>query len=189
MTARANHEFPASRNGDWIVTYSGCKFWPCDPLPEEVHIADIAHHLSMICRFTGAVREFYSVAQHSILCSRIVPECDAKWGLLHDATEAYIADVSRPVKPYLSNYESLERQLHSVIADRFGLPQKIPPSIHKADDILVCTERRDLLGPGPSWGQWANDVRLLEKRIIAIPPQEAERLFLERFTELFPEEP
>lgn len=175
------------RLGDWITTYSGRTFYPCDPIADEIHIEDIAHALSMTCRFTGHCREFYSVSQHSFMASYIVPPEDAKWGLLHDASEAFLADVSRPVKPYLENYIDLERQLMRVIAKRFDLPWPMPPSIKHADDVLVCTERRDLLNPGPDWGDWTKDVPLLDDKIIPLCPFAAKMAFLSRFKELFGE--
>jgi 5'-deoxynucleotidase YfbR-like HD superfamily hydrolase len=176
------------RNGDWVQTFSGQKFWPCDPLDSEIHIVDVAHHLSLLCRFTGATRAFYSVAQHSTLCSRIVPAADAKWGLLHDASEAYLADIARPVKPFLSNYRALERALMVEVAVRFHLPWPMPPAIHHADDVLALTERRDLLNPGPEWGDWTKGLWLLEEAIVPLAPAAAEREFLARYEELFAEE-
>ena len=80
----------SERRGDWIQTYLGIQFWPLDPRPEEVMLFDIAHSLSNMCRFTGHCREFYSVAQHSVIVSQNVPREDAAWGLLHDASEAYM---------------------------------------------------------------------------------------------------
>jgi hypothetical protein len=137
----------------WIATFTGRKFWPCDPQPEDICIEDVAHALSMLCRYTGHVREFYSVAQHSYMVSQIVPLEDAKWGLLHDASEAYLNDISRPVKPALSNYRELEETLMKMVAERFGLPWPIPDSIHHADKVMLATERRDLL-PCPADHHW-----------------------------------
>ena len=109
-----------NRKGDFIQTFTGRMFWPIDPQPDEVDIEDIAHALSNVCRFCGHTREFYSVAQHSVLVSEIVPAAFALEGLLHDATEAYISDVARPVKPYLTNYKEIEINLYRAIAKRFN---------------------------------------------------------------------
>src|SRR5271165_7548492 len=89
-----------NRKGDWIQTYTGRVMYPLDPRPEEINIIDIAHALSNLCRFTGHVRTFYSVAEHSVRVSQHCDPKDALWGLLHDASEAYLADMSRPMKRY-----------------------------------------------------------------------------------------
>lgn len=175
------------RKGEWLITFTGKKFWPCDPRPEEIDITDIAHHLSLICRFTGASKCFYCVGDHSIRASEIVPKKDALWGLLHDASEAYIADVSRPVKPFLNNYQALEEQLMGAVSIRFGLPWPMPDSIHHADDVLVLTERRDLLAHGPDWGEWTRGIELLEEPIMPRTPKQTEKDFLSRFDLLMTE--
>jgi hypothetical protein len=170
-----------------MTTFTGGVFWPIDPRPEEINIQDIAHHLSLICRFTGAVKSFYSVAQHSVLCSRMVSierDDDARWGLLHDASEAYLADVARPVKPHLYNYRVLESRLARAVAERFGLQFPIPKSVHLADDMLLCGERRDLLPDGPGW-EWAKSIPPLRFTIVPWEPDVAEAEFLKRFEELF----
>ncbi len=172
------------RSGDWIQTFTGIAFYPMDPRPEDIDIRDIAHALSMMCRFTGHIREFYSVATHSVLCSRIVPESDAMWGLLHDASEAYIADIARPVKPYLTNYKTVESKIMKAVAERFSLPWPMPESIHAADDVLVCTERRDLMGSGPEWGSWCDNVTLLDYPVECESPLVAKTRFLDRFLAL-----
>src|SRR4051812_6540197 len=86
------------QKGDWMQTISGKAFFPLDPRPADVDIQDIAHALAFQCRFGGHVKEFYSVAEHSVRVSLICAHEDAKWGLLHDATEAYLSDIVRPVK-------------------------------------------------------------------------------------------
>src|SRR5690242_11754504 len=86
------------RRGDWMQTYTGRRFWPLDPRVDDIDIGDIAHHLSLVCRFAGACREFYSVAQHCVGVSYVCDPKDALWGLLHDAAEAYVGDMVRPLK-------------------------------------------------------------------------------------------
>src|SRR5665213_153577 len=86
------------RIGNWMQTYTGKQYWPCDPRPEEVFIIDIAHALSQMCRYSGHCIHFYSVAEHSVLLSRYASTLETKkWSLLHDASEAYITDIIRPV--------------------------------------------------------------------------------------------
>jgi hypothetical protein len=136
-------------NTDWIQTYSGGQFWPLDPRAEEVEIADIAHALSNMCRFTGHVKEFYSVAQHSVLVAELVPTEHKLWALLHDASEAYLHDLPRPLKrsqPFGALYKGHEARLMEVICEKFGLPAEEPPCVKDADTRLLMTERRDLMG-------------------------------------------
>ena len=173
----------------WIQTYTGKAFWPLDPLPDDVDIRDIAHHLSMICRFAGATREFYSVAQHSVLVSRNVPTEDALWGLLHDATEAYMIDLPRPIKRHndLRLYRLAEDRLMDCLANHFGLVGKIPMSVHDADKQALWTERRDLLGPcDRRWDAWEHEIaaKAWVDPIESWRPAVAERLFLDRYEEL-----
>jgi uncharacterized protein len=90
------------RNGAWIQTVTGKQFWPMDAQPEEVDIEDIAHALSLPCRFNGHCKQFYSVAEHSIHVSRVVSNENAARGLLHDAAEAYLSYIPQPVKRELT---------------------------------------------------------------------------------------
>lgn len=87
-----------SQDNSWIQTFSGRQFFPLEPRVEDVCIEDIAHGLSNLCRYAGHCECFYSVAQHCLLVSRVVPREHALRGLLHDASEAYLIDVPRPIK-------------------------------------------------------------------------------------------
>lgn len=167
----------SERRGDWISTFSGTKYWPADPRPEDVSITDIAHALSMVCRFAGHCREFYSVAEHSVLVSQVVPEEFALLGLLHDAAEAYIGDVSRPLKGSLPDYRRLEARNWEAISIAFDLPL-IPPIIHVADNAVLFAERAVLLPNSPAWG-WSHAAAKVE--IEALPPAFAKQRFLDRF--------
>lgn len=140
-------ESPA-RVGDWILTASGVEFWPLDPRANDIVVWDIAHSLSNMCRFTGHCRQFYSVAQHSLLVASIVAPEDRKWALLHDASEAYLTDLPRPLKRYSvmgEEYRRIEAKLMAVICERFELPAECPESVKRADNILLATEKRDLM--------------------------------------------
>lgn len=166
----------------WIQTAGGKQFFLDRPRSEDVDIDDIAHALSRLCRFTGHVRRFYSVAQHSVLVSYVCDPADALVGLLHDATEAYIGDVSSPLKSLLPEYRVIEGRVWAAVAERFGLPAELPESVKHADAVLLATEKRDLLGPPPaSWGQWPDPLD------VVIEPWSsdwARRDFLARFQEL-----
>jgi uncharacterized protein len=176
---------PEVRKGDWIQVFSGGKFYPLDPRPNEIDIIDIAHALSNICRFTGHSSEFYSVAQHSVLVSQHVqaPE-NALWGLLHDAAEAYICDLARPVKrmPQLDPYVAIEDAILKVITHKFGLPLDEPMDVKTTDALLLRTEARDLHLITPEWNHYY--IKPLDMIIKPLLPKEAEKLFLDRFNEL-----
>jgi len=142
---------PTKRTGDWCQTYTGEVYWPLDPRPEEVHMEDIAHALSMQCRFNGHCKYFYSVAQHSVFCALAVsPEAKA-WALMHDAAEAYLHDLPRPLKPFLEGYGELEEKNLFCIAKRFGLIWPIPKHIHdeikEVDLRMLATEKAHLMQP------------------------------------------
>jgi hypothetical protein len=171
-----------TRVGDWIQTYSGRQFWPLDPRVEDVHLEDIAHALSNVCRYTGHVREFYSVAEHSVHVSWSCEPEDALWGLLHDASEAYLADMARPVKQNMPVYVAAERLVMRAICERFGLDPVEPPSVKVADNVLLFTEKRDLMSECVV--PWCWSVEPLAYVIEPWSPKEAKRRFLERFTEL-----
>ncbi len=167
------------RRGDWIETATGIQFWPLDPKPEDICVWDIAHALSNMCRFTGHCREFYSVAQHSVLVASIVPEQDRKWALLHDAAEAYLIDLPRPIKRYSAlgaEYRQIEARIMQVICERFGLSAECPESIKQADDIALATEKRDLM---PNTGKpWEGLPDPLTETIKPLSPREARSLFM-----------
>lgn len=106
------------RVGNWMLTYSGKKFYPLDPHADEICIEDIAHALSMICRYNGHSRKFYSVAEHCTIMSLDGFPGDPRWRLMHDATEAYICDVIRPLKSSLMGYDHIEWRLREIIGQR-----------------------------------------------------------------------
>jgi len=170
------------RIGDWIQTQGGKRFYPLRPLPEDVDIEDIAHALSMLCRYGGHCDRFYSVAQHSYLASYYCE--DHRWGLLHDAAEAYLVDVPRPIKPYLGMYKSFEQQVLAVIAEKFGLEFPMPKSVKAVDMLMLATEKRDLLKNSEKWGS-IKGIHPIEEEIIPWPPERAKREFINRFKQLF----
>lgn len=153
----------ASRRGGWLTTVTGVRFYPLDPRPEEVVPFDIAHGLSQICRFAGQCREFYSVAQHSVLVSLEVGRRAgepgawdgqgiswrvlALYGLLHDAAEAYTSDIPKPVKQGLPEFKPIERRLMAAVHEHFFLRPhngEIEAEVKRADVRLLATEMRDL---------------------------------------------
>lgn len=183
------------RQGYFMHTISGQKFWPYDPRPAEVDIEVIAHHLAMQCRFNGAVRDFLSVAEHSWHCSFLGPASEALERLLHDAAEAYVGDIIRPLKMqpgFVQEYRRLEFRVERVIAQRFNLRYPWPESVKIADEIVVRREVEDLVPcdtsdlPALNEGEWAIQQLGYVPRIRFEnwSPIMAKQRFLERFHEL-----
>jgi len=135
---------PPPRIGDFIQTYTARQYYPMDPRAEEVCLEDIAHSLSLQCRYAGHCILFYSVAEHSVHIARWLRQhygpLTALYGLLHDAPETYLVDVPRPVKPYLSNYKSIEASNWAAVAAKFGLPGLMPGAVHEADTRIIGDE-------------------------------------------------
>jgi hypothetical protein len=172
------------RVGDWFLTFSGRKFYPLDALPDDIIVEDIAHALSNICRFGGHTNCFYSVAQHSVIVSQNVPKEWQFLALLHDATEAYVGDMVRPLKYNMPQYMEAEQKLWAVISDKFRLPFKIPPIVKAADNRALMTERRDLLIQSNYRWSGQDEFPPFQKKIFAAAPHFAEQMFLERYDEL-----
>ncbi len=171
----------------WIQTYSGKQMWPLEPRVEDICIEDIAHSLSMQCRFTGHSKFFYSVSQHSVHVSYLVPPEYALWGLLHDAPEAYVTDMSRPVKRGTKlgeEYKIVEDRIMKVICEKFNLPLEEPKEVKVADNIMVVTEKRDLLNGWNKLPKWQETEKPMKERIVPFIWQQAERFFLDRYYEL-----
>jgi hypothetical protein len=169
----------AGRKGDWIQTQTNKQFFPMDPRVGDIELEDIAHALSHLCRFGGHVDSFYSVAQHSVLVSQHVSPASAVAGLLHDATEAYLVDVPRPIKKHLTNYADIEATLARVIGYRFGVSLDfLPADVQEADERALATEKRDLRGPAPApWGLAAVPY---DDRIVAWTSAQSKKAFLAR---------
>lgn len=142
------------RIGDWSETWTGKLFYHQDPRPEEVDILDILHALSNISRYTGHSR-FYSVAEHSVLVSQLVPEEHALTALCHDFCEAYVMDMSRPLKRALGSankYFEIEQNIwEKAIAPKFGLPNHFPQCVLDADTQIMVLEKAALLPRSHDW--------------------------------------
>lgn len=170
-------------SGSLIMTYSGRMVDPFNLWPSDITIEDIAHSLSMQCRFNGHCKAFYSVAEHSVHVSTLVARPYALWGLLHDASEAFICDIPTPLKrsAAFTAYREHEADIMRSVCIRFGLPNEMPDQVQWADEVMVATEARDLMSPhGTAWE------RLLyppAEMVLTNPmsPTEAKDAFLTRF--------
>ena len=171
-----------------IQTHDGHHFNFLDPRPASIGIEAVAHALSHLCRFTGHVSEFYSVAQHSLMVSLIVPCEVAREGLLHDAQEAYVGDVATPLKRLLPEYMLIEERVESAIAERFSLSwtPDARRAVKQADLTMLATEKRDLLGRMEGELEWAllQNIEPLGQLVRPMQPEHAKRAFLERAREL-----
>lgn len=139
---------------DYILTYSKTKFFPLEPILKDIHITDIAHALSLMTRANGHIKHFYSVAQHSINCfkeaekrgysKKVQLAC-----LLHDASESYISDITRPIKKNLREYHDIEARLQSAIYEKYGiihLNEDEEKQISSVDDAMLYYEFLELMG-------------------------------------------
>ncbi|EOH6333337.1 TPA: HD family hydrolase [Citrobacter koseri] len=169
----------------FIQTLSGKQFNYQDATIDDIEIEDIATALSHICRFAGHLPEFYSVAQHSVLCSKLVPEEFAFEALMHDAAEAYCQDIPAPLKALLPDYRRIETFVDGLIRFKYDLPLTQSAIVKYADLTMLATERRDLdIDDGTQWpileGIPTSDII----QIIPLRPGQAYGLFMTRFNEL-----
>lgn len=169
----------------WIQTFSGRRFNPLHPNMGSIVIQDIAHSLSMLCRFTGHSKFFYSVAEHSVLVSYLCDPAYALQGLLHDASEYALQDMSSPLKSSgkFEEYKKYEKALQTMIYKRFGVDEVEHASVKKADLMMLATESKELMSPMHK--DWKNIYQPLPFKLQTLSPTEAEKLFLARFNELF----
>lgn len=128
---------PERTEHNYIRTISGKKFWPLNPRAEDVDIEDVAHALSLMCRYNGHLPYLYSVGQHSL---NVYRRSSCLWGLLHDATEAYLPDVPRPIKTQLPFFRDIEWRLCTVIAEALELPLVGLNSVKTADAEVLQWE-------------------------------------------------
>jgi uncharacterized protein len=190
--------------GDWMQTFTGRQFWPLDPKAEDIAVEDIAHGLSLLCRYNGHISRFYSVAEHCVLMSQWVEfqshsRLAALEALLHDGSEAYLGDMIRPLKINMPEYRAAEAAVELEIARKFGFPTVwqqtrrglfgigrretevyvMPGIVKQADNRILFTERAALMGEPPA--MWAfDDLEPLPVTITGWSPPVAEAEWLSR---------
>lgn len=167
-----------------ILTIEGATFDFTNPTAHNFTIKEVAHALSHICRFGGHCRKFYSVAQHCVLMSYIVPREFALQALMHEAGEPFCGDMSAPLKMLLPEYKKIEKSVEAAALTHFGLDPVLDPCIKDADRIMLATEQRDLMPPhDDDWPQRQN-VPCMKRKIHAWPIWYARWRFLRRYKEL-----
>lgn len=169
-----------------ILTSEGRYFNFVTPEQNIFGVEEIAHALAHVCRFAGHTREFYSVAQHSVHASYLVHREHALAALMHDAAEAFIGDVTSPLKQLLPAYKVIEKRLERVIFAKFGLAWPMHPDVKRADLIMLATEQRDLMPAHADQWEWelTGDIRPLPVTISPVAPSVAKQWFLQRHMEL-----
>lgn len=168
----------------YILTASGGRFYYDNMRRSDIRIEDIARALARKCRFAGHCSDFYSVAQHSLHVSQIVPKEYALAGLLHDATEAYMADIPTPLKHLLPDFKRLEKEAESVIMSVFNVNLPLAKDVKRADLIMLATEKRDFMPEDNDPWPILDGVAPLAERLTAWSSETAERLFLNRYYNL-----
>jgi len=183
------------KKDSWIQTYTGKKFYIDNPKPEDIDIRDIAHSLSLKCRFNGHCNSFYSVAEHSVrIVKHVYPrvqrssqsigdmEIKGKFALLHDAAEAYMTDLPKPIKRIMPEYSKLENVLLDKILDKFGLDRYKNKTewneVMLSDVKILATEKKCIMSPEPD--DWKLPEDPYDDIIVPLStPQDAERVYLD----------
>ena len=168
----------------WFTLASGRRFYPFDPRPEDIRIEDIALALSHLCRYNGHCKKFYSVAEHSVHCSHYVASGHEFTALMHDATEAYVGDLIRPIKRFTPNFQEAEDLVWAALCERFDLPREMPEEVHYVDNLVLVTNGAKLM---EEWGipiKPVDDLVICQGEVEPMHPEEAEKAFLARFHEL-----
>lgn len=165
----------------YVSTYLGNRFYPLEPRIVDVAIEDIAHGLAYQCRFNGQTSAFYSVAQHSLIVASLVPDELKFAALLHDAAEAYLGDMVKPLKVLLPSFSEIEDSVTRIIGECFGVNLSHNPAIKRADLISLATEKRDLMPYSAEPWTYLEGVEPCKEIIRPMPPEEAKQAFLRRF--------
>lgn len=169
------------RNTGWVQTYKGIRFFPMEPLSEEIHIEDIAHSLSMLCRFNGHCRSFYSVAEHSCHVADLCSDAAFLEGLLHDGSEAYLTDIPKPLKPFMPEYRIMEHKLQTQIYWKFDIEDLHEEEVKVHDLAMLFVEANELFPRGSTDAWDGKPDSLPDVKLQCWSPSRAKQEFLDRF--------
>lgn len=166
-----------------IMLRSGRLFDLANPEASDIVIEDIAHGLAHTCRYAGQCDGFFSVAEHSVLVSQVVSQSKLA-ALFHDAAEAFIGDMSEPLKRMLPEYKAIEMRIERAIFERLGIEWPVPSEVKSGDYSVMAAEQQILMPPGTNeWLRKAN-VSPANVEIRRLDPAKATAFFLERYAEL-----
>lgn len=178
-----------NERGTFMSLYSGGKFFPLDPTEQEVHIEDIAHALSHQNRFNGHLKWPYTVAQHSVLCAKQARSMDYDlnvqlYALMHDAAEAYIGDMIRPLKYYMPMFKEVEDRIMTVVARKFdfSMNKRATAKIKTIDNLMCAAEKRDMHPTTLEWPGMPDPVDI--KTIEPWPHSYAKGQFMRMFNQI-----
>ncbi len=165
-----------------VTTYTGAFYEFLKPEKHKWDIEAIAHSLSLQTRWNGNCKTFYSIAEHCYHCSFLVPPQFALSAHLHDAVESVTGDCSTTLKALLPLFKEIEIAGEKSLCKQFKIPFPFPSEVKDADNIMLETERRDLMPKG----KWIpkKGVIPLKKTLKPWGPAKAKRKFLERFYQL-----
>ncbi|MEG3159360.1 hypothetical protein U1763_02485 [Sphingomonas sp. LB2R24] len=169
--------------GPTIMLASGRVFDFLDPHGSDFTIEDVAHGLAHVCRYAGQCRAFYSVAEHSMLVSDVTVDHPYE-ALLHDAAEAFIGDVTRPLKQLLPEYKVIEANVEDAVSKRFGMSDGYRAAVKAADLSVLAAEQAQVMAPGTN--SWAAEAGIVPAavRVRYLNPDDAKREFLDRYERL-----
>lgn len=182
---------PQTDRGPWMQTWLGGRFYPLDPRPEDIDPRDIARGLAFQNRYHGQTSYPLTIAQHSCVAAdhaedKLEDVELARVMLLHDATEAYLGDMNRPLKSIMPQYRELEANLWRAIAARFSLPREMPEAVKRIDDEMLAIEKANL---APNAEPWPGIEQVAARHTFVVwPPQHALMEFNARFHRLFPDD-
>lgn len=169
-----------------ITMFSGAHVDPLDLKPEDVNIIDIAHHLSNQCRWSGATKHHYSVAQHAWHCSFLVPKEQAYDALHHDDPETWLQDMAKPLKNHVKlgqAYRGAERRIERIVGPVLGVRFPVSAEVKEADLLMLCAEADQLVHGRKHWTYY-HDLPAADVKIEKWTPEKAERRWITRHLEL-----